>query len=319
MRKKASAREQLEEKYKQLRRSEQRSRFRRRLPGRLLAAALILLTCAAVWVIVNARRLRLPDAPVCVCVLDIGQGDAILVRSQGHAALIDGGEATEGSRLMQLLHDAGVKALDCVINSHPHSDHLGGLQSVLEQMPVGQIILPDIPQALLPTTAGYLHFLETAAQKQIPTATPVCGQTVTVGAAELTFLCTDNSAFDNLNDCSLGVCVSCGDFRFLTAGDAGEAAEKAFLAAGLIGPVTVLKVSHHGSKSASTAEFLAAAAPQYACISAGAGNDYGHPAAQTLQALEARGTAVYRTDLDGTICAATDGETAQIMIHALGG
>ena len=317
MRKNPSAREQLEEKYKKQRRDAQKSRFRRRLPGMLLAAVLMLLVCGIVWLTVTAKKPRLPDMPVCVCVLDVGQGDAILVRSQGHAALIDGGEVTEGNRLVQLLRDAGVRRLDCVINSHPHSDHLGGLQSVLDQMPVAQIYFPDIPQALLPTTAGYLHFLETAAQKQIPTAFPACGQTVTVGAAELTFLCTDNSAFDNLNDCSLGVCVRCGDFRFLAAGDAEEAAERAFVAAGLIEPVTVLKISHHGSKTSSTAELLSAAAPQYSCISAGAGNDYGHPAAQTLQALAERKIAVYRTDLDGTICIATDGSSAQITVHAL--
>ncbi|MBQ5335793.1 MAG: MBL fold metallo-hydrolase, partial [Oscillospiraceae bacterium] len=135
---------------------------------------------------------------------------------------------------------------------------------------------------------------------------PDCRETVSLGAAELTFLCTDNSAFDGLNDCSLVCLLTCGDVRFLFTGDLEEAGEQALLREGLIRPVTVLKTAHHGSSHATSAAFLAAARPKYAAISVAAVNDYGHPAPKTLNRLRDAGCQIFRTDLDGTVCFAAD-------------
>ena len=310
---------QIERKYRIIGRSKRRKRLKRRLPGWLLAAAVLLCAGAVLLAVRMHSRPAAADDALCVRVLNVGQGDAILVTSQGHAALIDGGEASQGKHLVQMLRAAGVKRLDCIVNSHPHADHIGGLQAVMEQIPAEALILPDIPAALLPTENTYTQALETAAAQQIPVRIPACGSSMPLGAAEITFLSVDNTAFTDLNNCSLGVLVTCGSISFFTAGDLEAEGEHAMCQAGLLRHVSLLKVSHQGSSSSSTPEFLAAVSPDFACISVGRGNDYGHPTRKTIRAFTERGCPVYRTDLDGTVCFSTDGQTLTAAVHELGG
>lgn len=298
----------IERKYKKLKRQIALRRLRASLP--LYLAAVLLIGGFALFLILRGGKTpadrAVMDAAVRVYVLDVGQGDAILIESQGHAALIDAGEADQGQRVVQMLHALGVQRLDYVINSHPHSDHSGGLRTVLEQIPAERLMLPKVPDALAPTGYGYSQMLNIAGRKGIAVRQPECRETVQLGAAELSFLCTDNSAFDDLNDCSLVCLLTCGDVRFLFTGDLEEAGEEALLKEGLIPPVTVLKTAHHGSSHATSAAFLRAAQPKYAAISVAAVNDYGHPAAKTLSRLRDAGCQIYRTDLDGTVCFAAD-------------
>ena len=141
---------------------------------------------------------------------------------------------------------------------------------------------------------------------------------LSLGAAELEFYSVENAAFEDLNDCSLVCRVTCGTKRFLFTGDLSEAGEQAMLSAGYNLAADVLKAGHHGSSHSTTPEFLAAVSPDYAAVSCGALNDYGHPAERTLRALHDAECAVYRTDLDGTILFETDGSgitvTPQIQL-----
>jgi competence protein ComEC len=258
----------------------------------------------------------MPASKLDVFVLDAGQGDAILLHSEGHFALLDSGDTDGGSRLVQRLHAMGVRQLDFAVISHPHSDHMGGMAQVLAEFGAQRLYQPEIPAELLPTVYSYEHLLKTAQEHNIPVTVPHCGDTLTLGAAAVQFLSVENSAFEDLNDCSLGCLVTCGSHRFLFCGDLEKAGESAMLSAGLIPRVSVLKLSHHGSASSTSEAFLAAASPQIAVISVGAMNDYGHPAEQTLARLKAAGTAVYRTDLSGTLRLATDGEQLIVQTNA---
>lgn len=299
----------IERKYRRL-------RFRKRLkrlPGKLLHGAVFI--CLAL-VIRFAAQPELPAAAagtLCVYVLDIGQGDAVLLQTDTHAVLIDGGETDQGMLLVQTLHALGIMRLDCIINSHPHSDHLGGLRTVLEQMPVDTLYLADIPDAMLPETVSLRETVHAADAQHTDIRYPVCHETLPLGCAEIEFLTVDNRAFDNLNDCSIGCRVTCGMHSFFFAGDLEEAGESAFLEAGLVSPVTVLKASHHGSNTSSSEAFLDAAKPAYAVISAGVLNDYGHPAEKCLARLGAASCDIFRTDLDGAILFKTDGQVIQII------
>lgn len=299
----------------QYRRIERQIRWKnlcRRIPKMLGAVLLTAAAVIAVWVLTKPRAVNVPDA-LRVYVLDVGQGDAILLQTKTHSILIDAGEADQGERIVQMLKALGVKRLDGVINSHPHADHLGGLPAVLAEIPVGTLYLPEIPAPLTPTGYAFERTLALAEEKQIPLHTPESGEALPLGSAALTFCSVSNAQFEGLNDCSLGCRVTCGTQSFFFAGDLEAAGEAAFLQADLIAPATVLKVSHHGSSSSTTPAFLAALRPQYAAISCGAMNDYGHPTAQTLHALSDAGCTVYRTDLDGTVLFATDGTALTVV------
>lgn len=302
----------LERKYRRMKRQTQWEQKRQKLPQIFVTVLLIAAAVIAVWLLTKPCALDVPEA-LRVYVLDVGQGDSVLVQTETHSVLIDAGETDQGANIVQMLKALGVKRLDCVINSHPHADHIGGLPVLLEEIPVRALYMPEIPTTLTPTGYTFERVLEIAADKQIPLYTPECGETLPLGTANLTFLSVDNTQFDDLNDCSLGCRVECGMQRFFFAGDLESDGESAFLEADLITPVTVLKVSHHGSSSSTTQRFLDAAKPQLAFISCGAMNDYGHPTAQTLRALNAIGCTVYRTDLDGTVLFATDGTAMTVV------
>lgn len=301
-----------ERKYRRLKQQTHREQIRKQLPLYIITALVIAAVLAAVRMLTKPRPLSVPTA-LRVYVLDIGQGDAVLLQTETHSVLIDAGETDQGARIVQMLHALGIKRLDCVINSHPHADHLGGLPFVLEHIPANALYLPEIPDALTPTGYTFERVLELAAEQQIPLHTPKCGETFSLGTAELTFFSVENAQFDNLNDCSLGVYAECGTQRFFFGGDLEAAGEAAFLAADLIKPITVLKVSHHGSSTSGTQAFLDAAKPMLAVISCGAMNDYGHPTQQTLRALNGIGCTVFRTDLDGTVLFATDGTRINVV------
>ena len=297
----------LEQKYRRKKRASRWEAFRRRLP---LFLVFVLLTAAAagtLWFLTKPRTAPVPADTLRVFILDVGQGDAALLCTDSHSILIDGGEPDQGISVVQMIKAAGVERLDCVINSHPHSDHIGGLAEVLGQIPVGALYLPEIPENLMPTVWSFTHIIDLAEEKQIPVRTPACHETLQLGAAELEFLCTDNASFEDLNDCSLVCRVTCGKKSFLFTGDLGEAGENAMLAAGLPLSADVLKIGHHGSSHSTAPAFLDAVQPEYAAISCGALNDYGHPAEKTLRALHEIGCAVYRTDLDGSVLFETDG------------
>lgn len=306
---------QVSRKYRRLKRREKQAQHGSRSALRI---ALVLLCALAVLAVriaaIPERDAGLPDA-LRVCFLDVGQGDAALIRTPEHAVLIDAGDYEQSDSVVQMLKALGVSRLNAAVCSHPHADHIGGMSAVLAQIGADVLYLPEIPEQLVPTDYPFTVLLDTAEKTDTVLRTPACHDTVALGSTVLEFLCTENSGFDDLNNCSLGCRVTCGDVSFFLAGDLEKAGEAAFLDAGLIEPVSVLKVSHHGSNSSSTEPFLQAAKPEYAVISAGAMNDYGHPAEKLLDRLAAYGCTVYRTDLDGTVVFATDGKAIRPVPH----
>ncbi len=303
----------MERQYRRKKRTSKLEDLHKNLPFWICA---LLLTATAVWLVWCTMKPQ--TAPVSagglrVYFLDVGQGDSALLCTDSHSILIDGGESEYGTAVVQMIRAAGVERLDCVINSHPHSDHIGGLTAVLEQIPVGAVYLPDMPESKLPTAWSFTNVLEIAAEKEIPVRTPACHETISLGAAELEFICTDNAGFEDMNDCSLVCSVICGSRRFLFTGDLSTAGELAMLAEGNVLSADVWKVGHHGSSQSATPDFLAAVSPKYAVISCGALNDYGHPAQRTMLALIDAGCSVYRTDIDHSVVFETDGQDISVI------
>lgn len=239
-----------------------------------------------------------------VHVIDVGQGDAILLRTPAQDILIDGGE--RGSDVLDYLSAEGVGALDLVICTHPHSDHVRGLVEVIEQLPVGEVIDAAVPH----TSQVYEKFLTAIDEKEIKYSEGRAGMSRDLGGgAVLAVLYPVSPSADDLNNASVVVRIDFGQVSFIFSGDAETKAENEMLESGVNLRGTVLKVGHHGSNSSTSPEFLDAVRPEAAVISAGEGNSYGHPHAETLEALAAAGVKVFRTDLQGTIVITTDGIT----------
>lgn len=258
------------------------------LRGIVLAAALALGTAASL----AAQALE-------VRFLDVGQGDAILLRSGGRTALVDAGPTDAIAGRLRAL---GVTSLDLLLASHNHSDHIGGADAVLERFPV-RFYLDNGQPATTRTQSRVLRLVQRKGVTYLK-ATP---RTIALGSATLRILPSPLAGrTDEQNDQSVVVLVEQGSFRALLAGDAEIAEINALLATDSLPDVDILKADHHGSRNGVTPAWLARTRPEVVVISVGRGNVYGHPHAQALRYYQAGGRRVYRTDRDGDVVVRVD-------------
>ncbi len=237
--------------------------------------------------------------------LDVAQGDSILLEYNGKAMLIDAGESDQGEVVSDYQKDQGISTLDYVVATHPHSDHIGGMDEILNGFQVEHFVDSGYPH----TTQTYENLLTTIDQKNIPFEVAQAGQTIDFDpAVDVEVLNPGTTYSDDLNENSVVLKVSYGKTSFLLMGDAGLETEERIMKAGYNIDSDILKVGHHASRSGSGASFISAVSPSVSIIEVGAGNDYGHPHAEILKRLQ-KASKVYRTDLDGTISVTTDGST----------
>jgi competence protein ComEC len=240
--------------------------------------------------------------------LDVGQGDAILVRSPGSRwLLVDTGPPAgfSGSgtpAVIPLLIREGVQRLEAMVLTHAHLDHIGGAARVLEELPVGAVIDPGMPRG----TTAFVKVLESAEAEGSGWRSARRGDRFELDGLGLEVMHSleDDAAplvpgGDVVNESSVVLLVSFGAFSALLTGDAPAPAEEG--AARASGPVDVLKVGHHGSRTSSSEAFLELSRPDVAVISVGRGNSYGHPHAPVVEVLGARVRELYQTDQHGTI------------------
>lgn len=245
------------------------------------------------------------EGKLSVYFLDVGQGDSTLVIFDGKTILIDAGETEMGDRVVSDLTTLGVTRIDLLVATHPHSDHIGGMQKVLAAFPVGQVLDAGLPH----TSSTYEHFLATIEQKNIPYRVAEQGQTVDVDPALRIFVLSppEERFGDDPNTNSVVLRISYGTIDFLLAGDMGGEGEDALARSGYPLDAEIQKIGHHGSFSSTSPSFLARVRPETAIIMVGKDNPYGHPHQQTLNLLEDAGVTVYRTDRDGTVIIRSDG------------
>jgi competence protein ComEC len=253
-----------------------------------------------------------PGQSLTVHFIDVGQGDAILIRdAAGNAVLIDGGN--QDSLALNYLQGLGVKKIDLMLATHPHSDHIGGLIQVLKSIPVTKVIT----NGQMHTTPTYEQFLDAISGAKAAYGEVKRGDVIAWGENSFQVLHPATNTGDNLNGNSLVVLFTYGKTTVLLMGDADSEAEKSILASGSSVKADIFKVGHHGSKYSSIPAFLERVSPAVAVYSAGAGNTYGHPAPQTMTNLQKAGAQVLGTDKNGTIVI-TIGETGYSVLKAKG-
>lgn len=243
-------------------------------------------------------------ATLTVTWLDVGQGDAAVIQCGGQSMLIDGGKPEKSSYIYAWLQQHGLSCLDVIVATHVDADHIGGLSGALNYASVGTAYCP----VTTGTTETFQSFVKYLAQQGKQITVPTAGETFALGGAQVQILGPLHSAEDS-NDNSIVLKVSFGATSFLFTGDAERAEEQDLLNAGVNLQSTVLKVGHHGSDTSTSYPFLRAVAPQYAVISVGAGNSYGHPTEAVLSRLRDAGVTTFRSDMQGEITAVSDGQT----------
>ncbi len=237
--------------------------------------------------------------------IDVGQADSILITNNNSSMLIDAGNNEDGEDVVNFIKDKGITKLDYVVGTHPHEDHIGGLDDVINSdLEITNIYMPQIET----TTKTFEDVLDAIENKGLSITSPKKGDTFNVGNASLEVMTDSILDEDNLNLSSIILLMQYGNNKFLFMGDAEAENEET-----RDWPkVDLLKVGHHGSNTSSSDKFLNETKPTYSIIMAGEGNSYGLPTEETLNKLQSIRSTIYRTDLNGTITVTSDGENIEI-------
>ncbi|MHB1394748.1 MAG: ComEC/Rec2 family competence protein [Clostridia bacterium] len=248
--------------------------------------------------------------------IDVGQADAILIQGlEGENIVIDAGNNNDSEAVVKYIKNQGVKELKAVIGTHPHEDHIGGLDAVIKSFKVDKVYLPKAVH----TSDTFRDVLNAVSDKGIKVTTAVKGVSILLSGMTAEFIGPVGSEYDNLNNHSAVLRLTYGETSFLFQGDAEEESEQDILESDMSGKLKtdVLKVGHHGSSSSTTPEYLAKVNPKYAVIMVGKGNDYGHPHKETMGLLKSKGIGIYRTDEQGTIVAESDGKSIKFNVNSV--
>ena len=277
----------------------------KRLIGALLALTLLLSACSIKLYSPKQAQTGEAAAKLMVHFIDVGQGDSVLLESDDEFVLIDAGERDYGDKVLSYIEDRGADELKYVIATHPHSDHVGGMRTVLDGIDAENFITTETDCA----TYTWTKLLAKVDSLDINYIDAVVGDSYTFGDASFTVLGPLSDHYSGYNNYSVVVKVECGDISFMLTGDAEKESEYEIVQSGADLSADVLKCGHHGSSTSTTAKFLKAVNPSYAVISCGKSNEYGHPHKETMKKLNTLGCDIFRTDEMGTVVAFTDGKS----------
>jgi len=251
------------------------------------------------------------DRLLTISYIDVGQGDSILIQTpSGKNMLIDAGESFAEQAIASYLQSRGVQKIDVLVATHPHADHIGGMEYIVKNFEIGDIYMPKVTT----TTKTYEDLLMAIQQKGLSIHSAKAGASINIDdTLAVNILAPVGTKYDNLNDYSVVIKMTYQKNSFLFMGDASEVSEVEILESKIEDVDSdVLKIGHHGSATSSSKKFLQAVTPKYAVISVGEGNSYGHPTQATLDRLKAIGATIYRTDKDGTVVISSDGQNIAV-------
>lgn len=244
--------------------------------------------------------------------IDVGQGDCSLIVCDGYTMLIDAGENGHETKVLDYLRLNNVEKLDYIIASHQHTDHIGGLPEVLDEIGTDNIIMPRLTKEQTPTNSTYKAFLTSVQNSGAKVIASEVGASYNLGSATFEILGPVSDDVEDINSMSVIVKLTYGENTFLFTGDAEKDEEREVIATGADLDCDVLKVGHHGSGTSSCTDWLDAVTPEICVIQVGADNDYGHPHENIVERLMNYADEIYRNDLCGDIVITSDGENLSV-------
>lgn len=242
-----------------------------------------------------------------VYITDVGQADSILIRDGNYNMLIDAGNNSDGEKLVKYYKELGITSFKYVFASHPHEDHIGGMDDIINNFDIENFYMPD----KLSTTKTFEDMLDALERRNLKYIVPKVNDKLSLNNSNIDVIYVGSDESD-INDSSIVLKLNYFSNSFLFTGDLGSNKEKEILNSGANIKADVLKVGHHGSSYSTASLFLDKVNPSFAAISVGKNNIYKHPASSTLEKLNKRGIKVYRTDLDGTILFESNGKDISV-------
>ncbi|HZJ82286.1 MAG TPA: ComEC/Rec2 family competence protein, partial [Clostridia bacterium] len=243
--------------------------------------------------------------------IDVGQGDSILIQSpSGQNMLIDAGDNNKGDKVVEYLENLGINRVDFLVGTHPHADHIGGLDDVIDNFYIGQIYMPKVAH----TSKTYEDVLMAVKRKNLKIKATHSGMDIPFEGLRAEVLAPDSDLkSDDLNDYSIVIRLTYGETRFLFQGDAEKSTEDYILESGRKIKANVIKLGHHGSSTSNTKSYIEAVDPDYAVITLGEDNRYGHPHKEIVDLMEENDITIFRTDRDGDVVVVSDGESVSFV------
>ena len=228
--------------------------------------------------------------------IDVGQGDSLLLECDGSYMLVDAGEPDKSNKVVEYLKSQNVSKLSYAVITHPHSDHFGGMKKVLQSIPTDNIVMTKAYH----TTRAWESLINYIDKENFNVVFPKTNDVFNVGSCQVNVYSPDIYN-DNKNNCSLVLRAVYDNMAVLLTGDAEESEENKILESGFNVQADVLKLGHHGSSTSTSSKFLEKVSPSLALISCGKNNDYGHPHKETISKLKKYNIPAMRTDLDKTV------------------
>jgi len=247
------------------------------------------------------------DGEARITVLASGQSDCSLIEAGEDVVMIDAGEFESDEAILTHLAEKNITEIDILFITHPHTDHYGSARDVLENVEVKQIIFTNVPKEMAPTAAAYMSLLNEIEERDIPLRLAEEGEEIPLDLGKIEILWAGGELSEDLNATSLVIRYELGSRSCLFMGDAEFSVEDILMERGDTLRADLLKAGHHGTRNATSAEFLKAVAPTYVAVTCEIGNDYGFPKEDMVQRVTDFGATLCRTDTEGDLTFLTDG------------